>query len=196
MQQGVTDTRRSLRILADYPSETAQVTGTERPTWPGAARGSRRLRFCQVPIGVPLTDSTPPRVLSGGAHRNDGTMRVNSTLPVLTVRWAHLTCSIAFGAVAKHIRNASLTFTYVTLNGWPVTSVTFRHANPLLGTNGRLYRPRDALRTGKGLARAGKDHGRLTVLFWSDHRSSYACRECDDIFRIPLLVPVLRLVIT
>jgi hypothetical protein len=51
MRQGVTDTRRSLRILADYPSETAQVTGTERLTWPSAARRRRRLGFCQVPLG-------------------------------------------------------------------------------------------------------------------------------------------------
>ena len=59
MRQGVTDTRRSLRILADYPSETAQVTGTERLTWPSAARRSRRLRFCQVPIGVRPADTIP-----------------------------------------------------------------------------------------------------------------------------------------
>src|SRR3954464_4707586 len=59
MRQGVTDTRRSLRILADYPSEIAQVTGTERLTWPSAARWSRRLRFCQVPIGVLPADTIP-----------------------------------------------------------------------------------------------------------------------------------------
>jgi hypothetical protein len=59
MRQGVTDTRRSLRILADYPSETAQVTGTERLTWPSPARRSRRLRFCQVPIGVRPADTIP-----------------------------------------------------------------------------------------------------------------------------------------
>jgi hypothetical protein len=51
MRRGVTDTRRSLRILADYPSETAQVTGTERLTWPSAARRSRRLRFARCPSG-------------------------------------------------------------------------------------------------------------------------------------------------
>ena len=54
MRQGVTDTRRSLRILADYPSETAQVTGTERLTWPSAARRSRRLRFARCPLGFRL----------------------------------------------------------------------------------------------------------------------------------------------
>ena len=51
MRQGVTDTRCSLIVLADYPSETAQVTGTERLTLPSPAGRSRRFRFAGCPLG-------------------------------------------------------------------------------------------------------------------------------------------------
>jgi hypothetical protein len=49
-RQGVTDSPRSSRIFADHLSETAQVTDTERLTWPSAARRSRRSPLCQAPI--------------------------------------------------------------------------------------------------------------------------------------------------
>ena len=55
---GYRRTLARLRILADYPSETAQVTGTGRLTWPSAARRSPA-RFCQVPIGVRPADTIP-----------------------------------------------------------------------------------------------------------------------------------------
>jgi hypothetical protein len=42
---------RSLRAFADHPSETAQVTDTERLTWPSAARPSRRAPLRQASIG-------------------------------------------------------------------------------------------------------------------------------------------------
>src|SRR5258705_12079851 len=54
MRQGVTDTRRSLRILAEYPSETAQVAGhraadlAERgEAVPGSALPGAHLGFAQ-----------------------------------------------------------------------------------------------------------------------------------------------------
>jgi hypothetical protein len=53
-RQGVTDGPRSLRIFADHLSETAQVTDTERLTWPSAARRSRRSPLCQAPIAGSL----------------------------------------------------------------------------------------------------------------------------------------------
>ncbi len=60
-RQGATDCPRSLRIFADYLSETAQVTDTQRLAWPNAAKWSRRrppLR--QASVGGWSSDTSRP----------------------------------------------------------------------------------------------------------------------------------------